>query len=797
MSTVRHNPGTRMFISAVYIRFFRSFNFDYLRKASDTFKPDPWDILDSDDLQYPFVKVPLEEGVTTVVGANESGKSQLLAAIQRALTGRHIERGDFCRYSQFFAVNKAMAYPDFGLRFERLQPSDRDAVLQACGKRKSEDFHTILMFRIGAEQPVIYLPEGSDGWSRHSVENTEPLENILPRSFEIDARTALPQSVPVEHLAGRQSALRIRSRSARRTFVRTIFDNADFFTSPEQLAVAGPSLTSAFSTANQPDDDHDKQLALADQLLLNVAKIDRTAFQELLTAVEEGKEGFANGIVERMNRQLAQSLNFPKWWTQDNQFQLQMTLRDQDLVFTIKDRTGTEYSANERSHGLKYFLSYFIQYLAHEPPASGQREVLLMDEPDAYLSGSGQQDLLRIFEDFAYPADTDRLSCQVVYVTHSPFLIDKNHGERIRVLEKGEGDEGTRVVRNASRNHYEPLRSAFGSFVGETTFIGNCNLMCEGMSDQILLAGMSTRLRRLKASSLEHLDLNTTTLVPAGSAPHVPYLVYLARGRDVDKPAVIVLLDADRSGDDARKKLRRGPSGKPLIDDAFVLQLNQLPAQHLTSPRPQGVVAIEDLIPLPVGVAAVKQYARAFLPPDDAKKLDDLQADDVAFDGDEGTHDALQRAAARKLDGFHLDKVGLARNILDVLTHDEDGLAEAVAALDTNFRVLFRELGNRQRKALREITTERTTSKIKRLRSSFLLDHPAGATREQATVLLEDIDASLDNSVDADDLRGQLLAVRRTFALDEEPRDPIEDFAAFQEALQKLAYRPVNAAQEQ
>jgi len=273
--------------------------------------------------------------------------------------------------------------------------------------------------------------------------------------------------------------------------------------------------------------------------------------------------------------------------------------------------------------------------------------------------------------------------------------------------------------------------------------------------------------------------------------------VYLARGRDVDQPAVIVLLDGDRSGDDARKKLRRGPHGKPLIDDDFVLQLNQLPAQHVTSPRPQGAVAIEDLIPLEVGVAAVKRYATAFLPSAEAKKLSDLHVDDVTFDGDEGTHDALENAAARKLDGFHLDKVGLARNILDVLTHEGDALADAITVLDSNFRVLFRELGSRQRKALREITTERTTSKIKRLRKSFLLDHPASATREQATILLEDIDATLDNSVDADDLRSQLRTLRRNFALDEEPRDRIDDFSAFQDALQKLAYRPVNEAQDQ
>ena len=172
-----------------------------------------------------------------------------------------------------------------------------------------------------------------------------------------------------------------------------------------------------------------------------------------------------------------------------------------DLVFTIRDRTGTEYSFNERSGGLKFFLSYFVQYLAHEPPASGAQEILLMDKPDAYLSSQGQQDLLRIFDGFVDPAD-DRRPCQVVYVTHSPFLINKNHSERIRVLEKGDGDEGTHVIRDVGRNHYEPLRSAPGAFVGETTFIGNCNLMLEGLSDQILFAGESSRLRRVGAAKL-------------------------------------------------------------------------------------------------------------------------------------------------------------------------------------------------------------------------------------------------------------------------------------------------------
>ncbi|MFE0151034.1 ATP-dependent endonuclease [Nonomuraea sp. NPDC059007] len=786
-----------MIIAAVLIRFYRSFNFDYLRKAADGFAPQPWDVLESDDLQYPFVRVPLEASVTTVVGANESGKSQMLSAIKCALTGAGIKRGDFCRYSQFFAVNKSMAYPDFGLEFRNLDKDQLVALAKVCKTTLDEGSNSFMMFRVNGEGPEIYLSR-STGWERHVVQDKKALTSLLPQWFEIDRDVALPDSVPLKYLAEGRLSVGTGPRKARHSFLNLVLENAPslFGGSAEQTASAAPTLMSAFASVNVSTDAHDRQLALADDLLLKVAGINRVSFQELLKAAEDGRDGFANGIVEQMNRELAGKLNFPKWWSQDSQFQLLLTLRDQDLVFTIRDRTGTEYSADERSSGLKYFLSYFVQYLAHEPPKSGVPEILLMDEPDAFLSNTGQQDLLRIFEDFASPQKPERRPVQVVYVTHSPFLIDKNHGERIRVLEKGDGDEGTRVVRNAARNHYEPLRSAFGSFVAETTFIGNCNLVLEGMSDQVMLAGMSARLRRLKAASMDHLDLNTLTLVPAGSASQIPYLVYLARGRDVDRPAVIVLLDSDKSGDLAAKELKKGPNGKPVIADRFILQLGDLSAEELTSTLPKGVVAIEDLVPLPIALAAVKRYADEFLDPQEAGDLKGLVPESIDFEGSSGTHDALERAAAAKVKGFHLDKIGFARSVMDAIDHDDDIPAEATAIMDVNFRVLFRELGRRQRQALREIATEKISAKIKRLKRGFLLDHPSGATHEQATLLLEDIEAGLDNSVAAEDLKSHIRAIRRDFKLEDEPNEPIEDFKAFRDALETLAYQQVNQVQK-
>lgn len=67
------------------------------------------------------------------------------------------------------------------------------------------------------------------------------------------------------------------------------------------------------------------------------------------------------------------------------------------------------------------------------------------------------------------------------------------------------------------------MRSAFGSFVGETAFIGNCNLkMLEGASDRILLAGVSNWPGQHAVPTSERLDLNAITLVPAGGASQIP-----------------------------------------------------------------------------------------------------------------------------------------------------------------------------------------------------------------------------------------------------------------------------------
>jgi hypothetical protein len=798
-----------MFLKTVFVRFYKSFNYDYLRKFNvDVTRRYPWEFLD-EQTWYPFVRIPIDSKITTVVGANESGKTHLLTAIEKGIRGIEIERSDFCRYSQFFTVEYGkMRWPDFGFEWSGLSSPERQSICQFFGITKPAVFDSFLVFRTNKETLTAYIPRDGDYTVHQAAAGGTAFADQVPNVFRLRENIALPESAPIRWLAedsSRGSRMESLPRKTRVTFLETLFGHSTWFSTKESVTKSADDIVQAFdictpdADSTEPAEDERRlaELRLARDLIRKVARIDAKALQELLEALRDGKDAFANSIIDAINSALTTALNFPHWWVQDKDFRLLVSPRDYDLVFTICDRTGREYSFGERSSGLKYFLSYYIQYLAHQP-SDGRREILLMDEPDAYLSSQGQQDLLKIFDAFANPEDSRLAPTQVIYVTHSPFLIDKNHGDRIRVLEKGVGDEGTRVVRNVSRNHYEPLRSAFGSFVAETTFIGHCNLIVEGPADQILLAGAASLLRAHGAGDLETLDLNKITIVPAGGEGHVPYLVYLARGRDVEKPAVIVLLDSDDGGNNAKKGLQRGgPKKRQVLKPEHVLQIGDLtePPTSMKNAAGHPLVEIEDLIPLPICVDASRRYLREFCDVSDetaAKMtgetiLKKCVSRHSIFDAIEVCFTDIDR-------DLHIDKVGFARMAMEVITemavagHEEKEAKQASAQFFDNMKILFRNLRKMQRSAERELTVDRVSQRVDRAKQAFLQDHPTDARREHAFVLLEDIEDSLDSSLEADEIRTQLRAIRRDFKVEEDITQPVPDYPRFKERLENLKY---------
>jgi predicted ATPase len=759
-------------IREVLIRWYKSFNYDYELKANVNAERVPWQ--QTADGWLPHVRIDLEDDITAVVGANESGKSHLLDAIRIVLTGEGLSQNDFCRYSALFSVEKGQRkFPEVGAVFE-LTDEDRTALtalgvpLLATGE--------LLMLR--PEPTRVEVLDPTNKRVALDAAAAEGLQALLPRAFLLNTQVELPDSVSIAALA--QAGTPMVSRQRRYELLRFLFGLG-------AEAEVAPKASALFALLGAADRLESEEQKLGKVLLTKVARIETSAFRDLQEAIENEREGLVNALIQEMNKSLARHLNISKWWSQDEDFQLRVSPREHELVFTIRDRTGTDYSFSERSRGLTYFLSYYVQLRSHDRPVD-RPEVLVMDEPDAYLSALGQQDLLRVLEDYAHPEDEDRTD-QVVYVTHSPFLINRNAGHRVRVVDKGSRDEGTRLVKDVTQNHYEPLRTSLGAFVAETAFIGGDNLFIEGIADQVLIAGMNARFRRAGVAPSQCLDLNQVTLVPGGT--NVPYMLYLARGRDQYKPACAVLLDSDSAGRTARGQiLKGGARGKPTVGDDLIVMLGDWASE--SGAKAESGVTIEepeDLVPINIAEIAARRYAEHLLgaTSDECAKLTakgikaELTKDNISM------WNAVEAAFA-KVFGTGIGKAGFAKEILGYLKeHEGDQTPPAgVDRLDANFQSLIRKLSETLQLARERENDERRDQRVDRIIDEFVRDHPTGSLRDRGNVVLRRIDAAADDSVAGDMIRASTAALRRDFELGTDPMERIADYVEFLERLKNI-----------
>lgn len=300
------------------------------------------------------------------------------------------------------------------------------------------------------------------------------------------------------------------------------------------------------------------------------------------------------------------------------------------------------------------------------------------------------------------------------------------------------------------------------------------------------------------------LDLNRITIVPAGSASHIPYLVYLARGRDIEQPSVIVLLDSDSAGKQAEKELRKGgPKGKQLIKPEYVLVASTLQSEAKL-PADKKIVESEDFVPPGIASLAVQRYLQSVCGVTEQNSLKVTATALIeAWTGEKTLFDAIVDVVVREFQGeFHVDKVGLARSIVEVVQlHDATGKYEITPsdldAFRQNFGALLAKLAQMQRKAERDSTQERISRRIDRSIKSYLRDHVSGSRREDAMILLEEVEAVLDDSMEADQVKLAIQKLRREHDLTEPKPGMVEEFVKFSIALQAVRYSAVNAVQEE
>ena len=207
-----------------------------------------------------------------------------------------------------------------------------------------------------------------------------------------------------------------------------------------------------------------------------------------------------------------------------------------------------------RSRGFVWFFSFLAWY--SKIRKENKNLILLLDEPGLSLHAKAQSDLLRYFETELKPHH------QLIYTTHSPFMVDPARFDRVRIVQdldiednSGHGvdnQEGTKVIAevlSATPDSLFPLQGALGYEIHQTLFVGPNSLVVEGVSDLLYLQVMSGLLQKRREPGLS----GKWTITPVGGLDKVPAFVALFGAQT--KMNVAALLDFQRKDQQKIKNL--------------------------------------------------------------------------------------------------------------------------------------------------------------------------------------------------------------------------------------------------
>jgi len=233
--------------------------------------------------------------------------------------------------------------------------------------------------------------------------------------------------------------------------------------------------------------------------------------------------------------------SFNEWWKQGN-YTFDFKADGNYFRIWVSDAIRPEpIELEARSTGLQWFFSFYLVFLV-ESEQYHRNAILLLDEPGLTLHPLAQKDLFLFFENLAQ-------NNQIVYTTHSPFMVDSNHVERVRcvyvdVSGKTVTSSDLRAAerlkgKNQPQSIY-PAHAALGISVSDTLLI-NCNpILVEGESDQLYLSA----LKNLLISKGKISPLKEIVFIPTGGVKGIKATSAILSGVNEIKPPV--LIDGDK-----------------------------------------------------------------------------------------------------------------------------------------------------------------------------------------------------------------------------------------------------------
>jgi len=285
------------------------------------------------------------------------------------------------------------------------------------------------------------------------------------------------------------------------------------------------------------------QLTVVDSVFLALLELANTSAEDLQDIDQfEYLVAELEAVSQRVTRDVLD------YWTQDRSLNVEFrcdAARPNDsppfdsgyiLRTRIRNkRHNVTLSFDERSSGFIWFFS-FIVWLSHLRHARESDIIVLLDEPGLSLHARAQMDMMRFIREQLLP------HYQVIYTTHSPFMIDPEHLDGVRTVEDASIDDkvlGTKVGDRFLSDDPDtsfPIRAALAYDVARRAVLGPQTLLLDRASDVLYLKWFS---RELQLRGRDYLD-PAWSLVPIGGLDSIgPFAALFANAAQ----KIVVLTD--------------------------------------------------------------------------------------------------------------------------------------------------------------------------------------------------------------------------------------------------------------
>lgn len=515
--------------------------------------------------------------LTCLVGKNEAGKTALLHAFYGLKPFRKYSYEKIRDYPRRYLSRFDERNPDGTSEVIRTWWELSDAEVKLIEGTFGEDALNSNVFDVNAgigfdgtrwnldvnEKVIIehlfkkYKLNAAEQSPLKSVESTKKLAEVLDG---IEARTEKQQSVFEEVNSFRENRVVLAIIDLLSSKMPKFFYTSHF-----------ERMSGEISLQKLAQDKQQDNVSPGDQIFLDFLEYAGTSLEELEGAsrYEQLKaqcEGASNDITDEIF----------EFWSQNEALSVKIELgegKSQDPppfnagnIAKIRiDNQNHRVSVplSERSAGFVWFFSFLSQFKQLRKVAGNT--IILLDEPGLTLHGKAQADLLRYIVERLLP------NHQVIYTTHSPFMVPAEQLANVRVVEdvveldgsrRGGVVHGTKVssdVLSVDKDTLFPLQGHLGYELTQSLFIGKNTLLVEGPSDILYLQALSQALKNRSRQGLSQ----DWTICPTGGIDKILSFASLFGGNRLNIAVLCDLAHGDK------KKVER-------LKESQILKSNQV-----------------------------------------------------------------------------------------------------------------------------------------------------------------------------------------------------------------------------